>query len=299
MPDMDDPIEVEHDWQARHCVCCGAAHLARAPAVLMPFVADRALGWAPQIIDASWGLQTIPEGRAYTLCNTLRCAACGLLFLDLRFSDRQMRDLYAGYRGAAYTALREHYEPGYAARNAGLEAGVAHLPAVEDWLRPRLPAHPVVLDWGGDTGRNTPFRNVARRLDIFDITDKPLVAGARRVDAAGMSTGGYDLVVCAQVLEHLPWPLQAVRAMRAALGPDTLLYVEVPYEQVMRASGDPLPKKHHWHEHINFFTPGALARLLERAGLEVLDQAPLQIATGAHETWLLRALARRADPRAT
>ena len=36
-------------------------------------------------------------------------------------------------------------------------------------------------------------------------------------------------------------------------------------------------EKRHWHEHINFFTPEALARLLERADLRVLDSCILGV----------------------
>lgn len=59
-------------------------------AILMPFISHRVFNWRPVIIDDSWGLNTIPKGTLYSICNTLCCGDCGLIFLDLRFSDSEM-----------------------------------------------------------------------------------------------------------------------------------------------------------------------------------------------------------------
>ena len=112
---------------------------------------DRSL----QARNPEWGLRDLPLGHAQALCASLCCPSCGTLFLDMRFDDAEMARLYADYRGPAYEAERERFEPGYAARNRGLLAGDAHIPAVEAFLQPHLPARPAVLDWGGDTGLNT------------------------------------------------------------------------------------------------------------------------------------------------
>lgn len=52
--------------------------------------------------------------------------------------------------------------------------------------------------------------------------------------------------------------------------PETMLYVEVPHEEVVRLIDDPaqcLEHKRHWHEHINFFTTQAI----EADKIDVLD----------------------------
>ena len=103
---------------ARHCICCESARLDRSPAVLMPFVAKRVFGHEPVEITADWGLRDLKAGMAYTLCNSLQCADCGVLFLDYRFGDEQMAALYGGYRDQTYTRERDHYEPGYASMAA-------------------------------------------------------------------------------------------------------------------------------------------------------------------------------------
>ena len=139
------------------CVCCGSKALAKSPAILMPFVAHRVFGWKPVVIDDSWGLKTIRNGTAYTICNSVYCSDCGFLFLDIRFSEEELKSLYDGYRDKQYTDLREIYEPGYTTRNDSLNAGINYIADIETFLSPYLSFPISILDWGGDTGKNTPF----------------------------------------------------------------------------------------------------------------------------------------------
>lgn len=268
---------------AQACPCCDSVDLEANPAVLMPFVADRALDLPPALIDESWGLKTIPQGMAHVLCKSMLCKSCGFLFLDLRFDDEQMARLYSGYRGHEYNALREKYEPGYSARNEALLAGCGYVDKIEAFVSPWLPGGPLsVIDWGGDTGVNTPFRGKADKVDVYDISSAPLLPGVRRVDKQGAMSGQYALLVSSMVLEHLPHPLAAAREMADSMREDAVLYVEVPFEIIM----DPPPagslaKKRHWHEHINFFSPEALKSLMESAGLTVLGEMVSKPAHGA------------------
>ncbi len=264
--------EINRERIARACVCCGSTDLGASPAILMPFVAHRALGWQPVEIDESWGLRTIRSGMAYSICNSLWCRSCGLLFLDLRFSQAELDALYADYRGADYVALRERYEPGYALRNEGFDAGIRYMESVESFLEPHIPSEPRVLDWGGDTGRNTPFAGRRALCQVYDISDKPALPGIDKVARETAFATSYDLVVCSNVLEHVPYPLDLVAELRRTMGPDTVLYIEVPHEEVVRTHRGPNdlnPQKRHWHEHINFFSRESLLRMVRAGGMEV------------------------------
>lgn len=273
---------------ATQCICCGSAALERQSAVLMPFVALRALGWEPCEITADWGLRDLPLGHAQALCTSLHCTGCGTLFVDMRFDHAEMARLYDDYRGPGYEAQRERFEPGYAARNRALLAGDGHIPQVEAFLRPHLPAQPAVLDWGGDTGRNTPLRREAALHHVLDISGRPLVDGALAVKEP---QGPYDLIVLAHVLEHVPEPAALVREISAAMAAGTRLYIEVPFEAQMRAAeADPAAwrRKRHWHEHINFFSAAGLRRLLEGCSLRVQAEARLALGSqGAEALGLL------------
>ena len=269
---------------ATHCICCDHTPLERQSAVLMPFVAQRALGWTPCEITPDWGLRDLPKGWAQALCCSLHCPACGTLFLDMRFDDDEMARLYHGYRGAAYTAQREAFEPGYAQRNAGLVQGDAHIPAVEALLKPWLPAQPAVLDWGGDTGLNTPLRQQARLHHVFDISGKPVVDGAMAVGDPTAAGTAYDLIVLSNVLEHVPDPAALLAQISPLLGAGSRLYVEVPYEAVMRQAATDTRAwqlKRHWHEHVNFFSEAGLRQLLSRLGLRLLQVQPIAVPDSA------------------
>lgn len=283
---------------ARHCPCCGGEDLARSPAVLMPFIAARVFGWESVEVTPDWGLRDLAPGRAHSLCTTLACRACGLLFLDMRFDEAEMAALYADYRGPAYTALRERFEAGYGRRNAILNAGSPYIEAIERFLTPHLNSPPAVLDWGGDTGINTPFRGRARLHHVLDISEKPVVEGAMRLGPEDVAPGAYDLIVSSNVLEHVPDPLGLVRTMAAAMGPDTILYLEVPHEDVVRLIPDPAARpgaKRHWHEHINFFTPEALDALLAGAGLACIERISHPVSAGGKDSHVFSLVARRAS----
>jgi len=271
---------------ASRCICCDDSGLLASPAVLMPFVAKRAFGWEPVEITSEWGMRDLKPGHAYSICNTFRCSKCGVLFLDIRFSEGEMSALYRNYRGEEYTSTRERFEPGYSARNDILVAGSTYIPDVEAFLSEFATLPLRMLDWGGDTGRNTPFLGRLSLHHIYDISDKEPVPGGQVVDLSTIAATDYDLIVCSNVLEHVPYPEKTIRSMIAAMSPSTILYIEVPHEDLIRfaASQEGLEKmKKHWHEHINFFTPASAERLLHRCGLEVLGRTTLDVNAGGKD----------------
>lgn len=283
---------------ARSCICCASADLDRSPAILMPFVACRAFGWTPVEITPDWGLRTIRTGMAYPLCNSLQCHACGVVFLDIRFSDAEMAGIYNGYRGEDYTAQRDEFEPGYRAHNESILAWVADTSWVEGFLAPHLPASPRVLDWGGDNGHNTPFRSRVAAVDILDISDRLLVEGARRVAEADLAPGRHDLIVLSHVLEHMPRPAATLAAIAAVMDRAAVLYVEVPYEPLIAAdpeARDLARRKKHWHEHINFYTEASLRALLARSGLAVVDWRTRDLPSHANFSQVMSVACRLAE----
>lgn len=87
------------------------------------------------------------------------------------------------------------------------------------------------------------------------------------VSVPDLPAGSFDVVTMWDVIEHLPEPLAALRAVAGVLRPGGLFMLSTgDYASlVARLSG------RHWHlfnlpEHLWFFTPGSLRRLLRRAG---------------------------------
>jgi hypothetical protein len=64
---------------------------------------------------------------------------------------------------------------------------------------------------------------------------------------------------------------------------DAILYIEVPYEELMLDENAVLPEdKKHWHEHINFFSKKSLKILIKNAGMEILNIKKLSAKTGGN-----------------
>lgn len=218
------------------CLCCGHAGLISTPATLAPFVAERTG------VDQA--------------CHTLTCAYCGFSFLDIRFTDAQMFALYHDYRGPEYVEQRERHEHGYKARNDELSKPCSWKPKIETFLGQYATLPVKMLDWGGDTGINSPFEG-NRELHIYDIGNKPVIDGALKITEP---RGYYDLIVCASVLEHLPDPAEVVSQISHI--EHALIYFDVPVEN---------RKRDRWHEHINVFNLYCLAILFKRCGVQVID----------------------------
>ena len=271
---------------AESCIICKNSKLKKSPAVLMPFLAHRIFEWKPVNISGNWKLKTIKNGMVYSICNTAQCMECGLIFLDIRFNKREMNRLYKGYREKEYTDLRDKYEPGYKHKNKELNTTISYIADVENFLSPYLKFPINLLDWGGDTGKNSPFKNKTRTFHIYDISDKPLVKRAEKVDKTTIINTNYDLIVCSNVLEHVPYPKEEITNIKKSMQKDTLLYIEIPYEDIFHDSDlqeqkNLYKKKKYWHEHINFFTEISLKKLFYICGLSIIDSKKIKKLIGA------------------
>lgn len=275
--------EINKERVATKCVCCGSSNLNKSPAILMPFISARVFSWHPVEVNESWGLNTIKNGMAYSICNSLVCKECNHLFLDIRFTDVEMSNLYRDYRGRAYTELREAFEPGYSVRNEILNTGVRFLSQVESFLTPYLTKPFTVLDWGGDTGINTPFKAEAEKIDIYDISEKDVMSGLERVSLNEAKHKKYSLIICSQVLEHVPYPAEVINSIKDCMNHDSVLYIELPCEELVRNSDDLqglAVKKKHWHEHINFYNQHSLNALMDYCGFIVIDLVVSKVPVG-------------------
>jgi hypothetical protein len=268
---------------AMTCICCSSEQLIRSPAVLMPFIAKRVFDYEPVEITDDWGLRDIRTGVAYSLCNTVECAECGVLFLDYRFSEYELSRLYADYRGEEYNNLRIRFEPEYSVIASNYQERATYIVDIENYLRPWVPNDLAALDWGGDSGVNSCFRYTAKLLHIYDISGINVCSEATKVSLEECSLYPYDLISCCQVLEHVPYPDQVLSEIVKIMRTQTILYLEVPLEAIFQEQQTSLPrgrKKKHWHEHINFFSQKSLVKLVQSCGLEVLAEDTLPVSLG-------------------
>lgn len=261
---------------AHKCIACGASGqtLKTKPAFLMPFVANRVFGWEPFKIEKSFGYKDVKPGWAYPLCNSVACTNCGLIFSDIRFTDEQMSALYEGYRGHEYVIQRKKFERNY---NEQEKTPLNYIVVKENFIKKSLSSESplAILDWGGDTGQSVVFNDGVNDVFSYDVgRPRPLQNNVKRFDIG--SDKKFDLITCSHVLEHVPYPINFVAELKKFLKTDGVIFFELPMERIMDPSKnstieEQLSAKHHWHEHINFFSINSLEHVFSNSGFDILD----------------------------
>lgn len=294
---------------AESCLCCESRDLRAWPAIVAPFLAERALGGSP------------------TRRRLLQCRRCGFRFFDVRLDDAEIARLYDGYRDERYLRERRRHEWWYTRRaNEQLGGDEGRVRARRAELSRFLGAHcsldrvASVLDYGGDRGQLIPPELGVERF-VFDVSGVPPADGVRSIRTERELAGRtFDLVLLSHVLEHVSEPAAFLERLRPLGRAGSLLYVEVPLERprlggvlrgrageawldlllgaprVLRAFDfystafrvglgvvPPLGFTK-VHEHLSFFEPRSLRGLLARVGFEVVA---VECASG-----LIRCLAR-------
>lgn len=229
-------------------------------------------------VPAAWRVRTTPQGQ----WPIERCPDCGYAFANPR---PDMEYLSAFYTETGRTDIEdarpfatvdELWARERAFPNSSLDASRM----VDTAKRLRRGSGGTSLDVGSGWGVTSHFaREAGFAPTLLEIDPSRLGVATALVGVAPVETlfedfagddGAYDLIVMSQVLEHAAdvdaWAGKAARL----LAPGGVLVVAVPnFGSIFRrlmGVGDPfiVPP-----EHLNFFSPAALARLLERHGLTV------------------------------
>jgi SAM-dependent methyltransferase len=99
----------------------------------------------------------------------------------------------------------------------------------------------------------------------IEVLEKPV----ERIDIE--EAGRFDVVASFEVIEHLFSPIEFVGHMHKLLRPGGLMMLTCPNGLGFDVETlGPLSSTVD-HEHLNYFNPGSLSGLLERAGMEVLE----------------------------
>jgi 2-polyprenyl-3-methyl-5-hydroxy-6-metoxy-1,4-benzoquinol methylase len=105
--------------------------------------------------------------------------------------------------------------------------------------------------------------------DNFDIN-----IGAATIDDADFALSQFDLVTMFQVIEHLAEPRRVLKQILPLLKPGAILYVGCPNIDSFSCK---LLGKAHVHyggkNHLNYFTPHTLRRVLIECGYEIVRQS--------------------------
>ena len=218
----------------------------------------------------------------------MRCSACGFMY----------REPYRGCAAARCAACTDRCidrisEPGYL--EARLRVDQRRAKRIELLAGGDL-SKLSVLELGTGLGCLASYLNAASR-QYLGLESSPVFHGFLKENFKALTgktenallpgpehRGRFDLLVCVDVLQFAPKPLEFLREALLALAENGKVYLEVPDESLMslRAKvrktlglykGSPLH-----HGHINFFTPASLRYLLGEAGLRVESLAQASIA---------------------
>jgi SAM-dependent methyltransferase len=167
-----------------------------------------------------------------------------------------------------------------------------------------------ILDFAGGTGRL--ISDLPGNKYVFDVSGESPALGVSSITQDMLSATRFDLVVCAQMIEHATDPRSQVEDLYSLVKPGGYLYIEVPYNETWRDYSFPgllrdallsLAKRFEWfnilwdiygtafrvkfkvlpplafvpvREHLNYFTPKALVALGESVGGQVVDAARIE-----------------------
>ena len=279
------------------CIICGNIKIFKRSAILMPFIADRVFGWTPFFLEKNFNIRTIKMGIVYSNVNSCYCKLCHLIYLDMRFDEDELKKLYKDYRGVKYNELRIKYEPEYKEMDNYIKNiySIENRKKTEEYLSEHLDNFSEILDWGGGDGGNTPFFGDKKiNIDIFDISgnkikEKINIRFINKVEKQ------YDLITALHVFEHVPYPLSLLNEIGRALKLDGYIYIEVPFENIMRNVIDPINEKNHWHEHINFYSLQSLEIMLSKSKskFKIINISTQDISDNFRNCHIIRVLAKK------
>ena len=216
----------------------------------------------------------------------LRCKDCGLVYVTPRLDEDALRDEVYGETYWRSDRPREHGYSDYSADEQlylktfrrRLKLVNRHRPTVGRVLDVGCAAGfflRVMKDHGWDTWAVEPSAPIAAKAISHLGEDRVWVGTLDDLPAGrpGYEPASFDLVSMWDVVEHVPDPQSLLRQARSLLKPDGLLILET--QNVRSAFARLLGKRwHHYkhREHLYHFNPKTLDRLLDQAGLEVVQR---------------------------
>lgn len=203
----------------------------------------------------------------------VRCRACRMVYVNPQFDTADLLEQYAARDNSR--AMQKHYaRVTTAARLAEYDYMLA---AIER----HLPGRGRLLEIGCGAGYLL-ARARDRGWQVTGLDAAPWVtaAAAERgisdvrigtLGEAGLAESSFDVVVMAQVLEHVPRPREELLAVRRLLRDGGLFYANVPnYRTLPILLGRDDFVLNAPMAHVNYFTPTTLATLCRAAELTLL-----------------------------
>lgn len=262
------------------CIICGLRTQDSKRGVTAPFLAARVWQREPFAVELR------------------HCNSCDFLFFNPRLEPGEEALLYERYRERRYVDERHASEPWYTdAFNASLSSLATfsrRRKAVESALRCAGVVGEVgkVLDFGGNRGELIASLFPEAEKYVYDISQVDAIPGVQRVTLEDCGAIDFDLIICSNVLEHVALPRLLADQIESAANAGCRIFLEVPCESPLESamrlrraiqgiilfalrpriffSLFKFRTLNIMHEHLNFFTPRALATLASSKGWQFL-----------------------------
>lgn len=209
--------------QSKNCACCTSTNLRHEPTLTSLFLSRAAWNGSPEST------------------NLIYCNNCGFRTYQRTLTEPEARNYYSNYRDDFYMKERCRDEIFYtrAAYNKD-----------EEWMMsPRRQQELLaivkdsglslrnlrVLDFGGGDGRlinNIP----AKELAVFDYATILPLPGIAKIPPPDPCS--WDFVVCAQTLEHISNPINALSNIRSITATNGFIYIELPVQNWRSLAGN-------------------------------------------------------------
>ena len=271
------------------CTCCQGTDITAEATLTSLFLSRAAFAGAPEHTDLYY------------------CNSCGFRFYERKISDSEAQRYYSDYRGDRYVTERGRDElfynqAAYERDGAWMASPRRRLELLEVLDIAGIASRDLrVVDFGGGDGTLISGLDVRRRA-VFDLSDAPTLPDVEKLRSNQATLGDWDLVICAQTLEHISNPDVTLATLRDLAAPGGLIYIELPQQQwrsfswpgFIRDKGLALAKKNRtahkildlystafrvklkllpplgfvpMREHVNFFTENSISELGARFGM--------------------------------
>lgn len=248
----------------RACPLCGSSE---GEIVLEPEAAEFCrTNWS---YDQRWReILGLPNPAVFPL---RRCASCGLVYAALLPDDEFLNTLYDRVISGKLCVEGSEHDQSYANR----------LRYVADLLQLGSNTQAKALDFGSGAGVTL---RIFEACNVEAVGYEPSELRAEYSRQAGshvvtvlqdlMDEAPFTIVVLDNVLEHLPAPAQSMKLISSITAPDAVAYVSVPNfdDPIMRREitrhgrqEDLTMTVNPW-EHLNYFSPVTLDRLMAETG---------------------------------
>lgn len=272
-------LGVELMKEVNKCIVCNSDKLLIYPAITAPFIADRI--WHSKPIKV----------------NLMRCKNCGFAFYNPRLDNDEISNLYRDYRSDEYQKNRQKYEPSYTKElNESIGKNEIEIKNrksnLSKILNENLDVSKIrsVLNFMGDNGQFIADDLVNAGKYVYGISGVTPIKGVKIIkDIPESRNMKFDFIMCCQVLEHVPYPLEILEQIKMFSHKDSVFYFEVPIdspfefslitakykeviERILLLFGllKEFNRVFEMHEHTNHFSINSMKNMLVLTGFEIL-----------------------------